>query len=136
MPLQNEKGWHVVRDLLQRNDWLVSIDLKDAYLSIQIAEGDRKFYVCFLWKEKTYEFWCLLFGLSSAPRVFTKLLKSVMALLRRQGIRTIIFLVHNGTIKGRAGQPSGRNPTILATLGVCHQPREICALLKSHHSTL
>ena len=81
----------MLRDLLQRNDWLVSIDLKDAYLSIQIAEKDRKF-LRFLWKEQTYEFRCLPFGLSSAPRVFTKLLKPVMALLRRQGIRTIIFL--------------------------------------------
>ena len=34
------------------NDWLVSIDLKDAYLSIQIAEKDRKF-LPFLWKEQT-----------------------------------------------------------------------------------
>ena len=85
------EGTGMLRDLLQRNDWLVSIDLKDAYLSIQIAEKDRKF-LHFLWKEQTYEFRCLPFGLSSAPRVFTKLLKPVMALLRRQGIRTIIFL--------------------------------------------
>ena len=85
------EGAGMLRDLLQRNDWLVSIDLKDAYHSIQIAEKDRKF-LRFLWKEQTYEFRCLPFGLSSAPRVFTKLLKPVMALLRRQGIRTIIFL--------------------------------------------
>ena len=85
------EGAGMLRDLLQRNDWLVSIDLKDVYLSIQIAEKDRKF-LRFLWKEQTYEFRCLPFGLSSAPRVFTKLLKPVMALLRRQGIRTIIFL--------------------------------------------
>ena len=85
------EGAGMLRDLLQRNDWLVSIDLKDAYLSILIAERDRKF-LRFLWEEQIYEFRCLPFGLSSAPRVFTKLLKPVMALLRRQGIRTIIFL--------------------------------------------
>ena len=39
-----------------------------------------------------YEFQCLPFGLSSAPHVFTKLLKPVVALLRRQGICCIIFL--------------------------------------------
>ena len=75
------EGAGMLRDLLQRNDWLVSIDLKDAYLSILIAERDRKF-LRFLWEEQIYEFRCLPFGLSSAPRVFTKLLKPVMALLR------------------------------------------------------
>ena len=44
--------------------------------------------------------------------------------------------VDNGTIKGRASRPSGRNPTVLATLGVCDQPREICALPESYHSIL
>ena len=29
--------------------------------------------------------------------------------------------VNNGTIKGGAGQPSERNPAVLATLGVCDQ---------------
>ena len=85
------EGAGMLRDLLQRNNWLVSIDLKDACLSIQIAERGRKF-LRFLWKEQTYEFRCLPFRLSSAPRVFTKLLKPVMALLRQQGIHTIIFL--------------------------------------------
>ena len=85
------EGAGMLRDLLQRNDWVIFIDLKDAYLSIQIAEKDRKF-LRFLWKEQTYEFRCLPFGLSSAPRISTKLLKPVMALLRRQGICTIIVL--------------------------------------------
>ena len=44
--------------------------------------------------------------------------------------------VDNGTIKGRAGRPSGRNPTVLATLGVCDQQREVCALPESYHSIL
>ena len=44
--------------------------------------------------------------------------------------------VDNGTIKGGTGQPSGRNPTVLATLGVRDQPREICALPRSHHPIL
>lgn len=39
-----------------------------------------------------YEFACLPFGLSSAPRVFTKLMKPVVAQLRKQGIRLIIYL--------------------------------------------
>lgn len=38
------------------------------------------------------EFQRLPFGLINASRVFTKLLKLVMALLRKRGIRTLIFL--------------------------------------------
>ena len=41
---------------------------------------------------KHEEFTCLLFGLTSAPMVFTKLLKPVMAFLREQGLRAIVYL--------------------------------------------
>ncbi|KZR95900.1 Uncharacterized protein APZ42_010055, partial [Daphnia magna] len=39
-----------------------------------------------------YEYLCLAFGLCSAPRVFTKLLKPVVVFLRGRGIRLIIYL--------------------------------------------
>lgn len=38
------------------------------------------------------EFACLPFGLALAPRLFTKIMKPVVALLRRSGIRLIIYL--------------------------------------------
>ena len=83
-----------LKDLVRRNNWLVSINLKDAYLSVPIEEWDRK-YLRFTWEESVYEFQCLPVGLSSAPPVFTKLLKPVMALLRQRGLRsqTIIMLL-------------------------------------------
>ena len=70
---------------------MVSIDLKDAYLSVAVAEEHRK-YLRFQWERQLYEFLCLPFGLSSAPRTFTKLLKPVMSLIRQQGVRSIVFL--------------------------------------------
>lgn len=81
----------MMRDLLENDDWMASIDLKDAYLSVAIWEEHRK-YLRFPWRKKVYEFQCLPFGLSSAPRVFTKLLKPVLAHLRQQGIRLIMYL--------------------------------------------
>lgn len=42
--------------------------------------------------DKLYEFQCLPFGLSSTPYIFTKELKLVMAHLRRQGQRVVIYL--------------------------------------------
>lgn len=55
------------------------------------GSAHRKF-LRFLWKGLTYEFQCLPFGLSSAPRTFTKLLKPVMAILRQRGLRSVIFI--------------------------------------------
>ena len=58
---------------------MASVDLKDAYYSIPIAEEDKKLLM-FQRKGKYYQF-----TLSSAPRIFTKLLKLVYARLRSIG---------------------------------------------------
>ena len=85
------EGIASVKNILQRGDWMISIDLLDAYLSVVMAEEHRKF-LRFQWGSSLYEFQCLPFGLSSAPRIFTKLLKPVMAMIRQRGIRAVIFL--------------------------------------------
>ena len=61
------------------------------YLSVAIAESHRKF-LRFTWEGTTYEFTCLPFGLCSAPRTFTKLLRLVMAHLRFRGLRLVVYL--------------------------------------------
>jgi len=68
-----------------------TVDLKDAYLSVPIAEEHRKF-LRLSWEGKTFQFTCLPFGLCTAPRVFTKLLRPIMAHLHQQGIRSVIYL--------------------------------------------
>lgn len=72
-------------------DYLVSIDLKDAYFSILIFKPHRKF-LRFKWSDQTYEFTCLPFGYSLAPRVFTKVLQPVISHLRENSYRVVIFL--------------------------------------------
>ena len=81
----------LVKSMLKRNDYLMKLDLKDAYYSVPIAE-DHKKYLRFQFQGVTYEYQCLPFGLSSAPRAFTKLLKPVVATLRSSGIRVVIYL--------------------------------------------
>ena len=67
------------------------IDLKDAYFAVPIASHHQK-YLRFSWKGQTFQFTCLPFGLSTAPRIFTKLLRPVVGLLRSRGVRCVIYL--------------------------------------------
>ena len=60
------------------------IDLKDAYFTVPIAKNHRK-YLRFKWHNKLFEFTCLPFGLACAPRVFTKIMKPLVAYLRLMG---------------------------------------------------
>jgi len=57
---------------------MTSIDLKVAYFSVPMHESSQRF-LRFIWGSKHYTFQGLPFGLSSAPRIFTKLLKPVAA---------------------------------------------------------
>ena len=85
------EGIHMVRDLLRKGDFMIKIDLKDAYFTVPLCQEHQTF-VRFNWEGTLYEFACLPFGLSIAPRVFTKIMKPVVALLRQLGIRLIIYL--------------------------------------------
>ena len=63
---------------------MASVDLKDAYYSIPIAEEDRKFLM-FEWKGKYYQYTFLPNSLSSSLKIFTKIVKPVYAHLRSIG---------------------------------------------------
>ena len=80
-----------VRFFLRKGDWMVEVDLKDAYLIVPIYSSPKTF-VRFQWQGPIYEFSFLAFGLSPAPRIFTKILKVVMAFVRKQGVRLVIYL--------------------------------------------
>lgn len=58
---------------------------------IPIWKNHQK-YLQFLWKDTLLEFTCLPFGLASAPLVLTKILRPVIALLRKHGVQLIISL--------------------------------------------
>lgn len=80
-----------VRSLLQPGDWLASIDLKDAFLHVQVNRRHRR-YLAFRALGRQYRFAAMSFGTSAAPRVFTQLMKPVLAQLRREGVRCSIYL--------------------------------------------
>ena len=62
--------------------FMTSIDLKDAYYSISIAE-EQKCLKSIL-RDQLYAFTSLPMGLTSSPRIFTKVLKPVCSYLRSQ----------------------------------------------------
>ena len=69
---------------------MVSLDLKDAYFSVPIFRPHCK-YLRFIWRDQRYEFTCLPFSYSLAPRVFTKIFEPIVAQLRLNGLN-VIFL--------------------------------------------
>lgn len=80
-------------DLLSPDSFLCKLDLKDAYNSVPVADTDRPMF-CFP-HPTTNELWrytCLPFGLSDAPRAFTKILTPVATLLRHLGVMLIVYL--------------------------------------------
>ena len=85
------EGMHIVRDLLQRGDWMTRINIKDAYFTIPIHLQHQKF-LRFQWKGKCFQFTCLPFGLVSPPRVFTKILKPVVGFLRSRGMHCVVYI--------------------------------------------
>ena len=75
--------------LIQKDYWMAVLDLKDAYHSVPINPQHRK-YLRFEFKDTLYEFTCLPNGLASAPRVFKKVMKPVIAILRSKGYLLVI----------------------------------------------
>lgn len=85
------EGWNDVKQAISPNCWFARIDLRDAFLSIPLHERSQPF-LAFQWKQTTFCWTRLPFGLKTSPRVFTKLMKPVVACLRREGIMVVVYL--------------------------------------------
>ncbi len=72
-------------------DWFCSLDLKDAYFHIQIAPHHRR-CLRFAFEGVSYQYTVLPFGLSLAPRTFTKCMDAALSPLRQMGIRILNYL--------------------------------------------
>ncbi len=72
-------------------DWFCSLDLKDAYFHIQIAPHHRRF-LRFAFEGVAYQYTVLPFGLSMAPRTFTKCMDAALSPLRQMGIHILNYL--------------------------------------------
>ena len=75
----------LMKDLHQEKDLLIGMDLKDAFLAYLRAKAQESKFVSVPW-ENLCEFFYLYFGLGLSPLIFTKLLKILIALLKRINI--------------------------------------------------
>lgn len=82
------EGHNDVPFLLNRNDWMFSLDFKSGYYHVSLHPNTKPFFG-FYWKGKYYYFVVLPFGLNIAPHVFTEVVKQVLRFWRQQGIRVI-----------------------------------------------
>ena len=82
------EGLHILPHFIQQNDWMIKMDLKDACLQIPIHQESQQLQ----WKDKIINSSVSQFRLTPAPRVFSKVMKPVLRILRHLGIRSVIYL--------------------------------------------
>ena len=82
-----KQALHMVRP----GSYLASIDIKDAFYSVPINDGHKK-YLKFVWQGGVFQFCVMPNGYCDAMRVFTKLLKPVFATLREEGYESVIYV--------------------------------------------
>ena len=78
------EGLSDLKLILEPNDFMITIDLSDAYMTLPIEEESRD-NLCF-------QFCVLPFGLNDALREFTKIWKSPVGTLRSLGFTIVVYL--------------------------------------------
>ncbi|CAJ0935493.1 unnamed protein product [Ranitomeya imitator] len=76
---------------MEAQEFLCSIDIQDAYLHVPIFPGHHRF-LRFAVQRDHFQFVALPFGLATAPRVFTKIMAALMAILRVRGLVLFPYL--------------------------------------------
>ncbi|KAM9974177.1 hypothetical protein ACTFIR_003893 [Dictyostelium discoideum] len=80
LPSMVKQGYHMVK-----------LDIKKAYLHVLVDPQYRDLFR-FVWKGSHYRWKTMPFGLSTAPRIFTMLLRPVLRMLRDINVSVIAYL--------------------------------------------
>ena len=110
------EGLHAIRDVFSKHFFVFSFDLKSGYHHVDIFPEHRAF-LAFSWDfgagvARYFQFTVLPFGLSSAPFIFTKLLKPLEALWRSHGIPVAIFF-DDGVGAGQSVEAANHNSSVV-----------------------
>jgi hypothetical protein len=106
----------LIAETIQPGDYGMFVDLKDAYLTLGLHPSHRKY--CRFRHPQTgrrMQWRTVSFGIVEAPRICTKLLRPLMAILKQLGIRCILYiddilLLHQDAIQ------------LARSMVCCHQP--------------
>jgi len=85
------EGLRDLQHIMQPNDWMLSLDLTDAYWHIPVASEHRK-YLTFQVEGRTFQCAALPFGWKGSPLTFTKVLRAFVRYIRSRGIRCLPYL--------------------------------------------
>lgn len=77
--------------MVKRNAFMSTIDLQDAYFTVEVHPSYRKF-LKFRWDSKLFQFKAVPMGLACAPYIFTKLLVPLFTHLREEGCQCFCYL--------------------------------------------
>ena len=77
--------------MTRKGCFMASIDLTDGYYSVPIENSPRNFFA-FQFQGKLYRYARLPNDLTSAPRIFTKIMKSVLSTLRKLDYSVMNYL--------------------------------------------
>ena len=123
---------NTILKLIDKDCFMASIDLKDAYYSIAIRNNDHK-YLRFCWNDNLFQFTCLRNGLSSCPWKFTKILKPVLSSLHANG-HIVLGHLDDFNLQGKTYKDCCANlidtVSLFTQLGLLVHP-EKCALIPS-----
>ena len=100
--------------LLDKGDYMFTYDLKSGYHHVDIRPTQNK-YLGFAWERdgtvQFYVFTVLPFGLATACYIFTKLLRPLVKLWRRSGVKIVMYL--DDGIGAAAGRENARRASCL-----------------------
>ena len=121
------KDMSIAREVLDAGDFMFSFALKSGYHHVEIFPGHRQ-YLSFSWTfssshTRLFHFFSVLpFGISSAPYLFTKILKPLVKKWRSEGKSIVVFLDDGlGSAAGYIKAKKLKSPVWLFTL-ICWSP--------------
>ena len=82
---------NTIVNLMSKDCYMASLDLKDAYYSVPISKKDRKF-LRFRFNGKMLQYTSFANGLGCCPRLFTKILKVPLSTLHKAGHITTAYI--------------------------------------------
>ena len=101
--------------MIRPGDYFISIDISDAYHAIAMNILSIP-YLTFIFLNIYYQFICLPQGLTSAPRIFTQVMRVVMAYLRARTLRISAWLDDLLLMASSASLASSHTTIVLGTL--------------------